>query len=97
VTAALANDVMPQSSPYITEPRTAAEDVAVAWAVMRHAHSYPATVEDRLAFETAEAEMLRIARQLGYDDFGLRALLHDLVQEESLRLSKPQCLDDAPA
>jgi hypothetical protein len=99
LTAALAYDAMPYSSPFIDEDRTrtAAQDVAVAWAVTRYAHSHPATVEDRLTFEAAEADMLRIAKTLGYDECRLRALLHECVQRERLRLVERQCLDDAPA
>jgi hypothetical protein len=88
---------MPYSSPLAGEHRSPAEDVAIAWAVMRYAHSHPTAVEDRVAFKAAEAEMLRVAYALGYDECGLRALLHECVQRERLRLVERQCLDDAPA
>jgi hypothetical protein len=73
---------------HTAEHRTAAEEVAVAWAVMRYARAHPAAVDDHLAFQAAEAEMLRAAEALGLDEPSLRALLLRHVQAQGL------CLDE---
>lgn len=93
MTAALAYDAMATTP--TAEHRSAIEDIAVAWAVVRHAQTHPAPVEDRRAFEAAEAELLQAADALGLDEFALRTVLHERLEREGLGLR--QCLDDAPA
>jgi hypothetical protein len=97
LTAALAYNAMAYTSPFLDEQGSAAEDIAVAWAVLRYTHTQPASIEDRFAFKEAEAEMLRAAQTLGFDETGLRTLLQERVERNGPRLAQPQCLDDTPA
>ncbi|HEY8722853.1 MAG TPA: hypothetical protein VIL92_03205 [Gaiellaceae bacterium] len=97
MTAALANNAMAHSSPFLGEGGSAAEDLAVAWAVVRYAHSMPAAVEDRAALETAQTELLQLAEALGLDDEALKELLRSRVEREGPPLPFAARFDDAPA
>jgi hypothetical protein len=97
LTAAFAYTAMTDLSLVLGEGGSAPEKLAVTWAIVRSASTMPATLEDRAALDAAQAEVLRLAATLGYDEFGLKVLLRDLVDREGPAFTKRLCFDDAPA
>lgn len=97
MTAALAYDATTYTSPFVGEEESAAEELAVAWAVVRSAQAAPAEVADRRALQAAEAEILSLAQSLGLDEGGLKALLQVRIERDGPPLSERACRDDAPA
>jgi hypothetical protein len=82
------------------EGESAAEDLAVVWAILQLADSAPASVEDRRALGEARLSLIELAAALGTDEAGLKELLRAryerLGEGEAVVASHPH-LCDAPA